>query len=391
MSNVYSGLILLLMILFFLVWPLALTVINIINLFLKKPIHATGFEIATLSCGSIMTALLYGLLDFQDYETPINLWGGTQVHAPVASWYLWTVLLLGAVGLIGYAMVRFCHSKLPPLAFVLGIAMMMTGCMECILWIVQLGGGLLDTTGDDVFGILYLCLFPANFILCCLSASLRAIRAYPVWPAKQYGNPFVSRCASLLSRSRHWPWLAVLAMVPILLLLTLILVLFGQAPDAVIRAFTQTSDWTLSQQISPPPVQIDTHYLCTVSLRGHRKLVRPTRYGIRRGERIVVNRQLCVANAFEQLIQERTPRFHRLVRHVYDTYGYPISRHIKTALAADVVYLIMKPLEWLFLAVLYLFDLKPENRIALQYLPMREVEGLKKQVGSNKDMHISRE
>ena len=38
-------------------------------------------------------------------------------------------------------------------------------------------------------------------------------------------------------------------------------------------------------------------------------------------------------------------------------------------LAADAVYLIMKPLEWLFVAVLYLFDAKPEDRIARQYLP----------------------
>ena len=43
--------------------------------------------------------------------------------------------------------------------------------------------------------------------------------------------------------------------------------------------------------------------LCTVALRGHEKLVRPTRMGLRRGERIVVNRQLCVANAFEQLLE----------------------------------------------------------------------------------------
>ncbi|MGN1181023.1 MAG: DUF6688 family protein [Suilimivivens sp.] len=29
----------------------------------------------------------------------------------------------------------------------------------------------------------------------------------------------------------------------------------------------------------------------------------------------------------------------------------------------------MKPLEWIFLIVLYLFDEKPENRICRQYLP----------------------
>ncbi|MGT2717203.1 DUF6688 family protein [Streptococcus oricebi] len=31
-------------------------------------------------------------------------------------------------------------------------------------------------------------------------------------------------------------------------------------------------------------------------------------------------------------------------------------------------YLMMKPLEWFFLLVLYLIDIKPENRIALQYI-----------------------
>ena len=29
----------------------------------------------------------------------------------------------------------------------------------------------------------------------------------------------------------------------------------------------------------------------------------------------------------------------------------------------------MKPLEWIFLIVIYLFDANPENRIAIQYLP----------------------
>jgi len=66
---------------------------------------------------------------------------------------------------------------------------------------------------------------------------------------------------------------------------------------------------------------------------------------------------------------ERTPRFHRAIRNFYDKYGYPISKLIRTAWLADLTYLIMKPLEWIFLIVLYLFDKKPENRIALQYLP----------------------
>ena len=185
-----------------------------------------------------------------------------------------------------------------------------------------------------------------------------------------YKSRLLNRCNRVLAESENWTRYALLLALPLLCLIIAVLLLFGQKPDSVIRVFTQTSDWTLSGEISPPPVEIDNHYLCTVALRGHKELVKPVRMGLRRGEKIVVNRQLCVANAFEQLLEERTPRFHRALRHFYDTYGYPISRYIRTPLAADGIYLMMKPLEWMFVTVLYLFDEKPESRIARQYLPM---------------------
>ena len=98
------------------------------------------------------------------------------------------------------------------------------------------------------------------------------------------------------------------------------------------------------------------------------KIVKPLRLGTRRNETIIVNRQLCIANAFEELIQEKTPRFHRWIRAFYDTYGYPLSRKITTPVIADIIYILMKPLEWAFLIFLYAFDLRPEQRIARQYI-----------------------
>ena len=95
--------------------------------------------------------------------------------------------------------------------------------------------------------------------------------------------------------------------------------------------------------------------------------MKPTRLGVRQGVKIGVNRQLCVANAFEQVIEEKTPHFHRLVRYIYDNYGYPLSKYITTKLRADIIYIVMKPLEWIFLSVLYLSDISPESRIAVQY------------------------
>ena len=76
----------------------------------------------------------------------------------------------------------------------------------------------------------------------------------------------------------------------------------ASAADAPIKAFTDTADWTFSQQIPPPPMESSGHYLCTVAAGGHKKIVKPLRYGTRRGQTIVVNRQLCIANAFEEWI-----------------------------------------------------------------------------------------
>ena len=153
----------------------------------------------------------------------------------------------------------------------------------------------------------------------------------------------------------------------IVALLEIFFVLAGQGLDAPVKAFTNTADWTFSKQIPPPPLEYEGHYLCTVAAGGHGKVVKPIRLGRRRGAVIVVNRQLCIANAFEELIAEKFPALHRRIRHFYDTYGYPVSRHITNPGRADAVYVFMKPLEWFFLMVLYLADKRPEARINRQY------------------------
>ena len=90
--------------------------------------------------------------------------------------------------------------------------------------------------------------------------------------------------------------------------------------------------------------------------------------GKRHGHDVVVNRKLCVANAFEQILEEKTPGFHRKLRAFYDRYGFPNARIIKTKIIADIIWFIMKPLEWFFLLVIYAIDVNPEDRIASQYL-----------------------
>ena len=57
----------------------------------------------------------------------------------------------------------------------------------------------------------------------------------------------------------NWPVIAIVLVIPLVAILICILVLFGQRLDEAIKAFLETSDWTLSTKISPPSVTYDAH------------------------------------------------------------------------------------------------------------------------------------
>jgi hypothetical protein len=159
---------------------------------------------------------------------------------------------------------------------------------------------------------------------------------------------------------------------PILVILSAILLLVGQKPDSIIRAFTDTYKHGLSQwDYKCENVHCGAHYLCSVAANGHSKIVKPQRRGIRNGHHIICNRQLLISNAFEDLIQEKLPFLHKLIRRQYNKVGKFIHRYyniFNNKIVSDFVYILMKPLEWFFLLTLYTFDRKPENRIAKQYI-----------------------
>jgi len=336
--------------------------------------------------------MVYFLWDLPNYRTPINVYGTANIHEPFNLEYYPALLLFAGWGFVSYLLLKFLRRKLPPLVEVFLMAGMYVGMALSAVFIFQLIcladpvdaklGDLYPNADNpdsvyylgmsmfDLIVALCLCVIPLLYLIHTIHLLARIVKEKAQKQQEiQYENPVLRKMNQWLLSGANLFWLALVALLPALGLLIALLVLFGQQPDSIIKVFTQTSDWVLSTEISPPPVAYDTHYLCTVSLRGHRRVVKPTRYGIRRGEKIVVNRQLCVANAFEQLIEEKTPNLHRKIRRFYDTYGYPISKHINTAFAADVVYIIMKPLEWFFVFVLYLFDAEPENRINTQYMP----------------------
>jgi hypothetical protein len=173
----------------------------------------------------------------------------------------------------------------------------------------------------------------------------------------------------------RFPLLALFAL-PLLLILSLVLFLFGQKPDTLIRAFTDTYKHGFSQlDYMCDNIQCGGHFLCSVAAKGHRTIVQPERYGERNGHKIICNRQLLIANAFEDLLQERFPLVHKGIRREYNKVGTLVHRYyhvFNNKFVADFVYVVMKPFEWFFLLVLYTFDTRPENRIAKQYLSITD-------------------
>lgn len=357
----------------FLVLPLLLTIGNAFWCFLSFPkgkmrVLRIVAEILTLVLGPIYTAL-YSM--FCNISFDADWWEqlyNQQRHTPLATWAQPTIWALFAVAALGYLVLRLVPlRRMPPLVAVVGIGAMYIGILLAVVWCIQLTGKDFGLAIDD----LVLGLYPFN---CILLAAERIHVLVVQWrqleqkEQRVFKNRFLGACNDWLMNSANWPVAGLIAMAPLLGILLLLLMLFGQSPDAAIAAFTQTSDWRLSMQEAPPNLFYDEHYLCTVAAGGHRRLVKPLRRGLRHGHPVIVNRQLCIANAFEQILEEHTPRIHRALRHFYDTYGFPVAKLIRSPFAADVVYILMKPLEWIFLIVIYFCDVKPENRIAVQYL-----------------------
>lgn len=345
--------------------PFVLTLFNTINLFKKKKIKEDVIDILTFVFGILLSTIFYKFMEFKDYADPIYITGiDTTLHAPIASWSMPTVMAIVILGMISYIIIKIRKLDIPPLIIVFSMSGIMICSIFMLVFIIQI---LKNIYTNEI--MLYLIIFPINYILCSIRAVIEVMNYYKQknLESKEYKNKILNKCNKIIHDISAWPILVAIFAIPLSAILICILVLFGQRPDEAIQAFLETSDWTLSQKISPPPIEYDAHYLCTVSLRGHKEIVKPIRFGIRRGNKIVVNRQLCIANAFEELIQEKTPKIHHFIRYIYDKYGYPLSKHINTAQQADITYILMKPLEWIFLVILYLFDRKPENRIAMQY------------------------
>ena len=322
--------------------PGTLTVWNIYNCFSAKPKKEKLISTVTVLVGGLLYLMLFAITydTAGDWYEQVNT---MQFHYVISSGY-WGISWVALLGFAAYFVLLYINAdRLPPLVSAAAIS-------------------------------LELSFYVYHFNILLLSARaiqrhmLQQVEIFKNRAAAQDNNIRFKKFYDIINSLSRYTFVIFVALFLVVAIIEIIFVLIGQGLDAPIKAFTDTADWTFSKQTPPPPSDYEGHYLCTVAAGGHKKVVKPLRFGSRRGATIIVNRQLCIANAFEEVIQIKFPSFHRMVRHIYDTYGYPLSKLITNPLRADVVYIIMKPLEWIFLLFLYLVDVRPEQRIRNQYV-----------------------
>lgn len=362
-----------LIIVFAILIPGTLTIMNFRNLCCQKQKAVNIFSLVTLIVGGIE----YFLLLCFSFE-PAGEWNEAvynfQTHYPISGDFGISVDLPVIVGITCLLLLLFIKpERLPPIASASMVAGIIILNVLQIFMAIQISKQILETK-DIMTLLLYMLFYVYHFnilIISCIAIKKQIkyqLKFYGSLPDTSVQTKFTNLLYVQINNIYKYSGLIFLCLFAIVALLEVIFIIIGQGADGPVKAFTDTADWTFSKQIPPPPKEYEGHYLCTVAAGGHEKVVKPLRYGVRHGEKIIVNRQLCIANAFEDYIMGKFPKFHKVIRNAYDTYGYPISRHITSPGRADAVYIVMKPLEWMFLIFLYLFDAKPEERIRRQYM-----------------------
>lgn len=260
--------------------------------------------------------------------------------------------------------------KIPPIPLVLALITLMIGSVISVFILIQVSHH--DTSTLDMYvgneGTLYFIFTPIFCLYFGISMIWKIVREEKQTAlTRSYRSPLLNKINHFLAAKLDYPIWALLFLVPVFLLMTAILILLGQDGNSMSKVFTETTTWAFSQKTHPPILDHKGHYLCTVAAKGDPTIVKPLRLGRRHGNTIIVNRQLLVANAFEEILSDLSPRSHRYVRYLYDKYGYNLSLKINSVRASNLTYILMKPLEYIFLFFLYLFYVEPEKKIARQY------------------------
>ena len=360
-------------ILLIIIWFLPLLLVSIefiARLFFGKQwFHQLFFFFVTV----VSLIALPGFFIAMDHDQQLNDCCNNPTFSPA---HRLTIYVLIVISLVAYYYSLFRKRTGAPVVEILTNCLLLIGFVLNIFIAIHIARGTEEEDFDFVFVVignlpvflLFLLMMVENHRL-----FMKNINSY----SYNESNAFNRIALSIL---RFQPVLKfpilLLLCAPIMGIVSGLLLLFGQKPDSIIQAFTDTYKHGFSKwDHQCDNVDCGGHFLCSVAAQGHPRLVQPKRLGVRGGRPIICNRQLLVANAFEELVEQKFPCLHYSIRRNYNRIGDVIHRHyhiFNNKLVADAVYLLMKPLEWFFLFSLYTFDKKPENRIAVQYLQAEE-------------------
>ena len=303
------------------------------------------------------------------YFLPVDPQFG-ECYIPFAHTHILTLIVYFIAFNISVILVGAMKNILPPLILLLSLIFIAIGILISIAILLQIS--LHDTASLQLSESLShqfpFFLAPTFSIMVGSRLIFQVIKQeISETSSRSYSNKYLNNLNTFLAKSSRNPIWIVILMLPVFFIVTLILILLGQEMNSIVKVFTDTTTWRFSQQMHPPIHDHTGHYLCTVAATGNPKIVKPLRFGRRNGKQIIVNRQLLIANAFEEMVEDVSPKIHSSIRKFYDKYGYNISKKINTVHLSNLTYLLMKPLEWFFLICLYLFCTKPEQKINRQY------------------------
>lgn len=110
-------------------------------------------------------------------------------------------------------------------------------------------------------------------------------------------------------------------------------------------------------------------YVVTAAARGHRPIVKSQPIRLANGHEMLVNEQLRRLKAGEILLMVLLPQVHRPLRRWYDRWGPVVAKWCFRPIIADLVYLLLKPIEWLTLLILKICVPDSAQLIAKLYNP----------------------
>jgi hypothetical protein len=104
---------------------------------------------------------------------------------------------------------------------------------------------------------------------------------------------------------------------------------------------------TLFEKYNSLPTEPPKCYISTATARGHSWIVNSTLTRTTNGSIFPINHQMQYFKCAELILQQSFPRIHQLSRKLYNNIGRFLASGIIHSIIADMVYLLLKPLEWL--------------------------------------------